>query len=224
MAISLRGSGTNSAAGTITAPATVVAGDILVLFQVSEVIGATPPTAVVPSGFTSWADQTYSAGGSAGRAILCYKLADGTESGATLTGMDDQFDRKVMFCFEAAAGSLFASTPTLTDTNTGNPASQNVDCSGALNPVLVIGAYNSGTNVSPRTMSAAKDGERSSLGATSGTTGLTWLAYKIYNSSPVDVSVDMDDEGTAHFLFSGYLEAIPPAVARVTHAYRQRRV
>jgi hypothetical protein len=47
-------------------------------------------------------------------------------------------------------------------------------------------------------MSPAKDGE-----ATSGSD--CYLAWKIYDASPADVTADMDDEGTVNALASGYL-------------------
>ncbi|HWE21758.1 MAG TPA: hypothetical protein VG758_32045 [Hyphomicrobiaceae bacterium] len=49
-------------------------------------------------------------------------------------------------------------------------------------------------------MTPAKDGEINVvLGALN-----AYLAYKIYNSSPVNVTVDMDDEGTNE-LYSCYV-------------------
>ena len=48
-------------------------------------------------------------------------------------------------------------------------------------------------------MSPAKDGE-----VANGTT--PYLAYKVYNSSPANVSVDMDDEGDGNTLQSCYIE------------------
>ena len=54
-------------------------------------------------------------------------------------------------------------------------------------------------------MSPAKDGEIQSDEG-----GIeffdNWLAYKIYNSSPADASVDMDDESSENYLSSFFIE------------------
>lgn len=84
-----------------------------------------------------------------------------------------------------------------------NPASQTVAGSSNSAPMIIIGWYGvngDGTvTVDPRTFtvsgSAAKDGEinpRTNM----------YMAYKVYNSSPADVAIDMDDEGNHNTLIS----------------------
>jgi hypothetical protein len=85
-----------------------------------------------------------------------------------------------------------------------NPVAQSVTASGGTPPLVVFGGYRSNSAaVDPRTFtvggSPAKDGEVAS------TSNLSYLAWKIYNSSPADVSVDMDDEGGTNMLQSGYI-------------------
>lgn len=182
-----------STAATITAPATINAGDILVLAD--NAIGTVTPSTVVPTGFTSVVNTN----DGIMRQIVSYKIADGTEDGGTITGMNgNQFNAKALLQFrpDTAASSLALSTPNAQVTD-ANPTAQNVAASGGAVPLIVFAAYCSGGAVSPRTFSPAKDGE-----VTPDT--FLYLAYKIYNSAPANVSVDMDDEGNSNMLQSFY--------------------
>jgi hypothetical protein len=194
------GSSTSTAA-TITLPADIQAGDLIVLFDggASEF---TAPTAVTPTGFTNRANNTSSAlGGFIGiRGMISTKLAVGSEGSSSITGMNGDLDNtKAVYVFRGnvPAASLVSSTFNGQGT-TGNPTSQNVAASGGTAPLVVLGGYFSEGSVDPRTMSPAKDGEVSPA-------TVLYLAYKIYNSSPSDVSVDMDDEG-GNVLQSGYIQ------------------
>lgn len=193
-------SSATSTATTITAPAGINAGDLLVLLDYVIDIFSTP-TSVVPSGFTSISDVT----SGKTRCILSYKKADGTEGSTSLTGMSSGsgtlYKTLVTFRGDVAATTITSNDPGGQAT-TGNPTAQTVTASGGSPPLVVIGGYASSNNVSPRTMSPAKDGE-----VGNGTN--VYIAWKIYNSSPADVSVDMDDEGSAvHCLTSCYIEMI----------------
>jgi hypothetical protein len=173
----------------ITGPAGIQAGDLLVL--VDRAIGAGVPTAVVPSGFASVSDSN---NGSNTQQILSSKIADGSEASASLTGMTSSISQvaKVLLVFR---GNVAIAAATAQDvgaqSTTGNPTAQVVNASGGAAPLVVIGAYGSQGAINPRSMSPAKDGEVGEEGPTS---AKTWLAWKIYDTSPADVTVDMDDE------------------------------
>ncbi|HYM98203.1 MAG TPA: hypothetical protein VET25_00545 [Aestuariivirgaceae bacterium] len=90
---------------------------------------------------------------------------------------------------------------------TGNPAAQTVTASGGVAPLVVLGAYGARGFIDPRTFtvggSPAKDGEvHNEPGGFSNIV----FAWKIYNASPADVVVDMDDEIEANYLQSFYIE------------------
>ena len=85
------------------------------------------------------------------------------------------------------------------ETTDGNPSAQVVGASSGTPPLIVIGAYGTTGTVDPRTFSTTKDGEITADSFNA------YLAYKIYNSSPQDSSIDMDDEGDANILQSCYL-------------------
>lgn len=184
--LSFRSSAT-STASTLTAPGDIQAGDLLVWWD-SGVAGFSAPASVVPTGFTEI--QNVSVVSAAGaRGILAYKIADGTEAGATLSGITSS-PAKILAVFK---GDGPISTATVQSTNgqatTGNPSAQSVAASGHTPPLVVIGAYGASATLDPRTFSPAEDAEISA-------NTFHYLKYKIYNSSPADHSIDMDDEGT----------------------------
>jgi hypothetical protein len=191
-----------SSASTINNPASGAAGDILVLLDLAGNTGGSTPSQVIPSGFTLIGTQTGSTGGGLVglRATASYKLSVGSET--SLTGQNGSFSNsKVLVRFR---GSQVVSSLSLLGVanpggTSGNPAAQNITASSGTPPLIVLGFYGTMGTVDPRTMSPAKDGE------VDNSSGL-YIAYKIYNASPVNVSVDMDDEGDANFLMGCYIE------------------
>jgi len=188
-----------STAATITVPASVVAGDILVLAD--RAVGGGAPSKVIPSGFTEIADNLRNET----RLITSYKLADGTEAGNSITGMNSNTNTKCLYVFRGniSVVGLALKSVDQEDTN-GTPSTQTVTSGSGATPLVVMGAYctfdDRKGGIDPRGFSPAKDGEINS------TTEL-YLAYKIYNSSPANVDVSMGDEGFRNILHSWYLEA-----------------
>ena len=192
----------HSTSTPITVPNGVREGDLLVFLEHDEISGATPVNGV-PSGFTQIDTRSGNYGGGAVNVIvtLSYKIAAGTESATTLQGIDHLYDQ-ALYIFRGNGTSQISSVTVGSaqgQVTTGNPTAQNVAASAGVAPLVVIGSYNTSGTLDPRTMSPAKDGE-----ITPSTQ--TYLAYKIYNSSPADVSVDMDDEGSLNILQSCYLQ------------------
>ncbi len=196
--IAYEGATTSTAtAGTITGYSGILPGDLLVLYDYVSSISVPPE--VAPSGFAIAASLL----NVKFRWTLSYKIADGSEASASLTGMttgSGSFANKILLCFrpDIPATSAVSADPDATITD-ANPSAQTVTASGGTAPLIVFGCYASTGAVNPRTMSPAKDGEMSS-----GTS--FYVAWKIYNSSPADVSVDMDDEGNNNMLMSCYIE------------------
>jgi hypothetical protein len=173
---------------TIDAPAGIVAGDLLVLLDKAQSDGTTP-TAVLPTGFTSIHDD----GLSTIRQKASYKLADGSEASASITGMVGNFgNAKILLVFR---GNNAAQSLTLAgaagEATAGDPSAQVVGASGGTAPLIVLGFYGApgglaGLDIDTRSFTPAKDDEVNS------TTRL-YAAWKIYDSSPADVTVDMGD-------------------------------
>ncbi len=189
-----------SSTSSIVVP-TVIAGD-LILFMDLALTVSPPPSSAVSSGFTSIQDNSVDTGAIAGRQIISLKKADGTESGTSISGMTGSNYLKIIVTFrgDVAAKLITAFSPQGEGT-TGNPTAQVVPSSGGAVPLVVIAAYFGDAGVNPRTFSPAKDGE-----VANGTP--IWVAWKIYNvgSTPADVTVDQDDEGTRNILQSCYIQ------------------
>lgn len=176
-----------STASTITQPVGIQAGDLLVLLDMATSVGN--PTSVTPTGWTTPSGGDLSDGGF-DRQMISYKLADGSEGGVSITGMSGGINtQKALYVFrgDKPITSLTISTVNNQITS-GDPAAQNVAASGGTAPLVVLGCYGAENSaVTPRTMTPAKDGE------INGST-FAYLAYKIYNSAPADVTVDKDDD------------------------------
>lgn len=150
----------------------------------------------MPSGFTVVASDSLVGDGITFLAALSWKLATGSEASSTLTGMAGKLEtRKVLLVFSGGFSSLTPSTFN-TQATGDNPSPQIVAAGGQPVPLVALGLYYANSSVAPRTMSPEKDGEVNS--------GNLWLAYKIFNADPEDVTVDMDDEG-GNILASGYI-------------------
>lgn len=185
---------------TVTAPASIQAGDLLIAAQ--HVLNFAPPGAAVPSGFTQILTFQPS-GSSLIRMTVSYKIADGSESGASLSGMSAFISQWIVMQFRGDAPISVATPADIGSAGADtNPAAQTVTSGGGTPPLVVIGMYASGSAVSPRTFTVggvgAKDGEANP------NTGF-YMARKVFNSSPADVVVDMDDEGDDNMLASFYI-------------------
>lgn len=178
----------------------VNAGDLIVLLDCARNnVGA--PNNVTPSGFTNVFNFLEDA-----RMSVSYKIAAGGET--TISGMNGGVEnRKAAYVFrgDRAITAVSVSTPA-TQGTTGNPSPQTVAASAGAPPLVILGCYhtNTGATISTRTFtvggSAAKDGEITP-------TANMYLAYKIYNSSPQDASIDMNDEGD-NMLASFYIACV----------------
>ena len=195
LTIAHRSSATSSSS-TVTGPSDIASGDILVLRDYASSSGGAPSTAI-PSGFTSLVNHAaLNSGGFYERSILSYKLADGTEASASLTGMNgNDENKKVLVVFSAGATTL-ATGGTGSSGSNGDPSSLAINASGGTAPLVVIGGYSSTRVLTVDTMTPTEDGR-----AAVGTGGDAAVAWKIYNSSPANVTIDMGDEdsGGANF-------------------------
>jgi hypothetical protein len=205
-------SATSGSGATITFPVGIQAGDLIVLVDYAF-NGAAIPSTVTPSGFTIISNVVDALGT---RAILSRKLAAGTESGALTCMASTDANQRVMVVFRGNEAAISLTVGSINGQITdGNPTAQNVTASGGVAPLVIIGAYNSSGIISPRTFTVggvgAKDGE-----VDISTRG--YLAWKIYNSSPSDASIDMDDEGSGQTLQSCYIQMAGTAATNVDGA------
>jgi hypothetical protein len=191
-----------STGSTITIPATVQAGDLLLLWDVA--VAGTTPSEVVPGTFTRITANTLNVqgGGSGVRGVASYRIAVSGDESDVVTGMNGSgSNQKVLVVFRGdnPITAVNISGTVGSEGTTGNPASQNAAASGGQVPLIVVGCYGSTGAISPRTFSPAETEEITA-------SIRCYLKYKLYDSAPSDTSVDMDDEG-ANILASFYIEA-----------------
>ena len=177
---------------TVTAPASILAGDFMILADYAY-NNDNLPTNVVPSGFTQIVTTGFEPADGA-RVTTSYKIATGSEGSTSITGMNNESEGKCLYVFRGNAPitSVSVSTPNAQGTG-GDPTAQSVLAGSGTPPLIVFGVYYCSTTdgqnpLTPRSFSPAKDGEISNT-----TVQQLYLAYKIYNSSPQNTSIDMTD-------------------------------
>jgi hypothetical protein len=186
-----------STAQSISCPSNVQAGDLIIISDVAVTIPAAP-SSVVPSGFTL---ITPSLASGYRRQNLSYKIASGSEGGSNIIGMDGTIDSKLLIILRGSSSIESINVSTVnSEITSNNPVSQDVSSSEGTSPLVVIATYFSYDIIDPRTFSPSSDGEVN-------IDTYYYLNYKIYNSSPSDVTIDMDDEGDGMILQSFYIEA-----------------
>lgn len=118
--------------------------------------------------------------------------------------MDDGAEDKVLLVFRYTGGvSAVSVEDWALKATQSNPAAQTANANGQTSPLIVFGVcgmMGTGTPEFNGSTTPAFDAEI----ATSDSDLL--VRYKIYNSSPVDHTVDMDDLGSHLILGSGYIE------------------
>lgn len=182
-------------------------GDLLVLYDCGNSSGSAP-TKVIPTDFTEAYSWTSGTAPRPTGAISYAKVPVGgaaSFSGRTVTGINgNTSNAKMLEVFRESTGKIggvtvYTPTPA-TASSVNDPADVVAPGSGKAVPGIVIGSYYAGSGaISPRTMSPAKTSEDNA------DTG-NYIAWKLYDSSPADVTVGMDDEGSLNFVGTCYLQ------------------
>lgn len=179
----------SSESATVEIPEDVQEGDLMVLSLMVDSDDIPAPD--------GW-DAITSEGDEFAEVALFYKIADSEDASDTISV---SVNHRVLAVFR---GDIPITGVTVGSVNgeltNDNPSEQTVTASGQGAPIIVFGSYYNNDGVDPRAMSPTKDGEEDEGD------GKSWLAWKIFNSDPEDVSVDMDDEGTYSILQSFYLQ------------------
>lgn len=201
---------------TLTMPSGIIAGDII-FYTDATTDDDDVNTDTTPSGFTKLATATVDINlENTCRCSLYVRLATGIEASQPISGGFSSPDgiaakQCIVFRGDIPATSISAHGALSQGANS-NPSPQTQSASALVAPLIIVGVYNDTTSpsagsVNPRTFtvggSPAKDGEtevNSSVfvgppGEEIETGTDLWFAWKIYNSSPQDAVIDMDDEG-----------------------------
>jgi hypothetical protein len=131
-----------ASSSTITVMSNVQAGDLLVLFDYGFNFSGASITNVIPSGFTSIGTVTENNLDNNIRATMSYKIATGTESGTTLTGINSNSETKILILFR---GNKIISAVTVgsfvSDTDDKGPVSATITSSSGLTPLIIFADY-----------------------------------------------------------------------------------
>lgn len=187
--------------GTFACPADIIAGDLLVALSQ----GRWYSTGLTYGPYSGFILLKRTAPGSSNAFETSYKIADGSEASSTLTGglQCSTWVNTVLYVFRGDV-PINAVTPSIWNgqlTNS-NPSAQTVSADGQATPLVVLAGWGenaTGGQITTDSFTPTRDGE---VGVHS------WrfqTAYKIYNSSPANVTVDMNDEGDQNNMQSGYL-------------------
>jgi len=185
-----------SITSTLTAPANILAGDLLVFTQYVP----NQSSGTVPSGFT----QLVLTESSAVDHRTSYKRAAGTEGGTSISAMSGSDYATVLLVFRGGSwSSVLTGTWNSEGTDT-NPASQTV--TSQTGQVIVLGcagARATAANISFSTASPAFDGTVSARDASG---DAVTIGYKIYNNGSSSHTIDVGDNGDRNTFHSGYLK------------------
>ena len=162
-----------------------------------------PPTAVTPSGFTNIVN-TSGENEPGARAMASWKKLAGSEASVAGMSAGGGFSKLgLVFRPSIDFTTLTVSTPQNSGVTNANPAAITVDPSAETIPVVLIGigAVYLGT-VAFSTASPAFDAQIAIIDND------MRVGYKIYNSSPLSHSIDINDLGHANWLAGFYFEAV----------------
>jgi hypothetical protein len=185
-------------ATTIQLPTGTLAGDLVVLWDNARQNSLGTPNAVTPSGFTSVVNHALSPA----RSMVSWKVMTSVDILAgSVTGMSgSNSSNKCIAAFRAdrPITSVTASTPN-GEATSGNPSPQTVAASGGTAPLIVLGNARGEANV-------VLSGTLVSGGtAVNGSNNTARGYFQIQNSSPSDLSFDMNDSGAFNIMQSFYL-------------------
>lgn len=193
----------DSITDVLALPTGAQAGDWCVYAEFAFSFGGVP-SAVNPSGWDQRVNETDSANM---RASVYSKVLDaGDISAGSITGMNgDAQDLKLMMCFRPseAIASETASTWTK-QLAAGNPSSQVIAASGSALPLIAVAFASTSVGAAPDPFSWTPSYDALVTPAGAGSGNYMLGAYKIVSSSPADITIDMDDEGSGNFLAGGY--------------------
>lgn len=191
---------------TVPLPTGVQSGDVVVLFAfvMSAVSNSTIPTDGLPTGFTEVANVTGVMNGQGARLKVSAKVlaaADVTAGSVDAAISAADVNSYGMLAFRpSGAVSVLSPSTWSGQLTSGDPTAQTVPASAAAAPVIVFGWVYMGNNA------PAFSTETPAFDETIAISSSRIFAYKIYNTSPADHTVDCIDSSNYNGLASGYLE------------------
>jgi hypothetical protein len=166
-------------------------GDLLVF---ADVVSSSSITQVTPSGFNIIRSQT----GYGSCWSIFYKIANGTESGTVLTGMDGSFRRKHLVLFRGDKPIRLLKTRYFVEQYYDQgPISETITSSSGITPFIIIGFYGSDLSSYSSAHMHTFTGETAdeTIGYTTSTYLGSAIKYKIKNrgDTSADVVIGIDN-------------------------------
>jgi hypothetical protein len=187
------------APGILTLPASIAAGDLIVLVNSgrNNVGGA---FAATPSGFTTIFDVITL---NNCRVDAWYKIAAGTEGGTNPGGLNGGVENdRLAWVFRGNRAIQSVSVGSLhTEQTDSAPAGQTIAASGGVPPLVAIATYRTSGSVTTRGFSPAADSEITPSTRLFG-------KRKIYNGGQADISVSQTDDGISNTLCSFFISCL----------------
>ena len=181
-----------ASSSTITVMSDVQAGDLLIFSDFATTDDffyyENVPTQVTPSGFTIIKSQP----GYASCWSIFYKIANGTESGTVLTGMNDAFERKRLILFRGNRPIRLITTKYFVEQyNRQGPISGTITSSSGITPFIIMGFYGTCLSSSTPNHGYTFTGETAdeTIGYTTNSEIVSAIKYKIKNRG--DTSADV---------------------------------
>lgn len=183
-----------SSAGTLVAPSNIAAGELLVFLNIAASTTSSP-TAVTPTGFTNAINGTNSFLTNT-RYMASWKIADGTEGGATITGMNpgtgSPFERMALLrfrVFESFTSVTF--TDAYFNVTAGSIGDQSNTVGSATEPAVGLSMFVAGTS-GPITRHATSRSYDFEIGSGS---RLMILRGFIFSENPTNYTAALGDDG-----------------------------
>jgi hypothetical protein len=196
---------TMTSSSSLTLPASISAGDLLVIFN-SCTQPSTSPTLVTPSGFTNKIDLPFFRLSNSSRSAVHVKKATGSEDGSSVTCMSGDIKTAVCLQFRPVNFSISSvANITLSNLDSGgdyeNPAFQTANTTGVKLPAIAMGqasSYTKSATVPFSTQSPTFDG---TIQTSYTNTHQQIVGYRIQNDVVTSQTIDMTDQGIMNHLF-----------------------
>ena len=188
-----------STTGSVTVPSSARSGDFALFIDRDGNATGTPPSQVSPSGWDFIDTIAATVTGGSARSSIFHKILTSSDPGATVTGMNNGFARKIILVFRPDCGITSVTIGSYAEYLANGTNSQTITSGSGAAPLVVIAhmACNVGQTLNTRSFTPTQDATVSSAASQE-------ARYKIYNSSPANVTAALSASRGGNTLQSFY--------------------
>lgn len=183
------------ASGNITLPGTIVAGDLIVVFDSANNTSGLP-TLVVPAGYSTAVNIT---GAVTRRLLITYKIATSQDAGATYTGMNgtqNNYKSVAVFSGQYSYAQSYSAVGEITD---NNPAAYTIAAASGKTDLFALAFFRNAGGTG-NSFTPTQDGIIDA--------GTQTAYYKVFRNSPQDILLDSPDGGSSNVIGGCYISTI----------------